>query len=130
MRLLLASLGLLLLGVGTSHAASSSFQRSCTDVRMEATSGEVYLFAQCRDRQGRYHPAELPLLGYHNDDGYLVRNGYENSSFQRSCDQYWLDVNNASVTLNGNCRTRNGQYRESRTELQDIHNDDGRLVGN
>ncbi|MDN2581790.1 CVNH domain-containing protein [Aquibium sp. ELW1220] len=130
MRLIPASFCLLLLGAAASHAAPSSFQRSCEDVQIEVAGGEVYLVAQCRDRAGRYRPAELRLYGYQNDDGYLVRNGYGKSSFQRSCDQYWLDVGRTSVFLNGNCRTRNGRFRESRIELQDISNDDGRLVGN
>lgn len=130
MRLILASFGLLLLGAGASQAASSSFQRSCDDIGIEVAGGDVFLVAQCRDRAGRYRPADLRLFGYQNDDGYLVRNGHGNSSFQRSCDQYWLDVRNRSVMLNGNCRTRNGRYRETRIELQDIRNDDGRLVGN
>ncbi len=130
MRLIPASFGLLLLGAGASQAASSSFQRSCDDIGIEVAGGDVFLVAQCRDRAGRYRPADLRLFGYQNDDGYLVRNGHGNSSFQRSCDQYRLDVRNRSVMLNGNCRTRNGRYRESRIELQDIRNDDGRLVGN
>lgn len=130
MRPIPASFGLLLLGAGASQAASSSFQRSCDDIGIEVAGGDVFLVAQCRDRAGRYRPADLRLFGYQNDDGYLVRNGHGNSSFQRSCDQYRLDVRNRSVMLNGNCRTRNGRYRESRIELQDIRNDDGRLVGN
>ncbi|TDP46201.1 CVNH domain-containing protein [Zavarzinia compransoris] len=128
MRFALCTLAALLLGGGAASAAPSSFQRSCSDIQIEVSGSDAYLVAQCKDRQGRYRNTELLLLGYQNIDGTLKRQGYEGASFQRSCDQYWLDVSHEKVFLNGSCKRRNGSYRQSRIELQGIHNDNGQLI--
>ena len=129
MRFLLLTVGALVLGSGAALADSSSFQRSCDDIQVEVADGGAYITAQCKDRRGRHKGAQIPLNGYQNDDGFLKKKGRDRASFQRSCDQYWLDVSPQAVFLNGNCRTRNGDYRQSRVEVRNIHNDDGRLVG-
>ena len=129
MRFLFIAAGLLLLPIAAAQAKPSSFQRSCDDIRIEVTSSGAYLSAQCRDGQGQYRATDMRLIGYQNDDGYLIRYGFENSSFQHSCDQYWLEVTDGWGALHGNCRSRDGSYVESEIELQGIENIGGQLIG-
>lgn len=129
MRFLLLTVGALVLGSGAALADPSSFQRSCDDIQVEVAGDDAYITAQCKDRRGRHKSAQIALTGYQNDDGFLKKKGHDRASFQRSCDQYWLDIAPQAVFLNGNCRTRRGDYRQSRVEVRNIHNDDGRLVG-
>ena len=74
-------------------------------------------------------PRHRPLVhGYENIDGRLMRRGFASSSFQRSCPQYGLKVDRQRVFLWGRCKTRRGQLRDSRVEVENIDNDNGNLV--
>ena len=111
----------------TAHAGPSSFQRSCSDIRIERPAGAVSIGATCRDRAGRNGPADFDLNGYHNIDGRLTFDGKGKSTFQRSCDRIDIRVNPERVMLVAECRDRNQNIRKTSVEIQDIQNIDGRL---
>lgn len=128
MRLLLLATGFLALGIGSAAAGSSSFQRSCTDIRLEVDRRSVYLSATCDNGRGRQRGTDIELTGIHNDDGRLVRGTPgAASSFQRSCRDIRIDASRKRVVLEATCQSRSGRWRDTRIEIEDIHNINGRL---
>jgi hypothetical protein len=125
---LIAAVAAAIACAGAAHAGPSSFQRSCSDIRLEHPAGDVVLVATCRDRAGRGHPADFELTGYHNIDGRLVFDGRGKSSFQRSCDRIDVAANQNGVLMVAHCRTRDQRVVRTSIEIQDLHNIDGRLV--
>lgn len=87
-RNLMNAFGLLLIcslvGISTSaKAGGATFQRSCTDSRIEGNE----LIASCRAINGSMRGSSITLKGIDNDDGNLVDTGNrgKDATYHRSC---------------------------------------------
>ncbi len=113
--------------IGPALAGPSSFQRTCSDVRVELDRDTLVLSGNCRDKRGRERPVAFDLDGYHVVDGRVVFDGQGKSTFRRSCVDRDLKVSPERVQLVLECKGRQGRTTQT-VELEDIHNDDGKLV--
>jgi hypothetical protein len=111
------------LGINSpASAGGATFQRSCSDIRMEGNE----LIASCRTSNGSIRGTSITLKGIENQDGNLVDTGNrsDNASFHRSCTN--ISVN--GDVLSASCLTINGATNNTSIELNDVANLDGYLT--
>jgi hypothetical protein len=125
-RLLLACL--LVTGAGSPALAASSFQNTCSQINFAYSGIAPTLTAICLTVAGTPHPSRLVLQGISNQNGTLTYSGGA-STFQRSCGNIQIVVNNAStVTLTALCRTMAGRSNPTSLPLDNISNNNGNLT--
>ena len=123
MKLLLA-LSIVLGAGGSVSAAESTFQNSCSDIKLAADGTTIT--AQCKKQNGTPIPASYTLQGVHNLDGKLSM-GEGASTYQQSCDTVRLQHNAKMARLTAICKTQNGRPSNTQLPLTDINNVDGVL---
>ena len=130
MRLIILATLFMATAIGSSLAAPSSFQRSCSNIDLNLESNNAWIVADCGDGSGRDRPAEIAIRGIYNDHGRLRLGNDFSSSFQRSCRDVVLDVNQNDVGIVATCGDGNGGEIRDSISIQNIHNRNGTLVYN
>lgn len=119
--------GSLFLTGGDASAKSSSFQKSCSGIDLDITDQDVWIVADCGDGNGRFVNTRIELRGINNGHGFLNKKGNGASSFQRSCDDIYLEWNDFSVKLNARCDNGNGGVNQTFLYINNIENRFGTL---
>lgn len=109
---------------GSASAAESTFQNSCSDIKLAADG--MTITAQCKKNDGTPVPASYALQGVHNVDGKLSM-GEGASTYQQTCDTVRLQHNAKMARLTAICKTKNGRPSNTQLPLTDINNIDGVL---
>lgn len=113
--------------MSAAKADHSSFQRSCTDISVDAVNEGAFLVANCGDGKGNLVVARLELFAIANIDGVLTRQATGASTFQRSCENIKVRANDKKVMLVADCKKRDQTVTRSKIELEDIENIFGEL---
>lgn len=113
--------------VVSAEAGHSSFQRSCTDIVIEAVHEGAYLTATCGDGKGKQVRSQLELFAIANIDGTLTRQASGPSTFQRSCSNITVNANDKRATLVADCKRRDQTVIRSKLEIEDVENIFGEL---
>lgn len=108
-------------------AAASSFQNSCSNIDFVYEGDNAALSATCLRANGTPNPSVVLIGGISNQNGQLTASGGA-SSFQKSCGNIQVQVQEGQVFLTALCRTTNGSSQPSKIELQDISNQNGVLT--
>lgn len=113
------------IGMSTAaFAAPSTFQNSCSDIKLSADAAKIT--ATCKKKDGTPVPATMDIVGVENVDGKLTRTGSK-TNFQETCHTPHLGTNDKHVVLTAICKKRNGAPSNTQLELMDINNIDGVL---
>lgn len=84
-----------------AYAAPSTFQKSCTDIKLSEDATKIT--ANCKKMDGTSIPASLDLGGVENIDGKLTKSG-KKTTFQQSCNTSNLGINDKHVHLTAICK--------------------------
>ncbi len=131
-RFLLTAGALLSLAAAPAFAAST-FQNTCSEIHFAYRNRDATIQAVCLKVDGSPNPTSLVLRGISNDNGKL---SYRNepgtlsglTTFQKSCGNIQIVVNEAEVTLSAICRMSNGSSVPTSLPLDNIANNNGHLV--
>jgi hypothetical protein len=115
------------LAATTPALANSSFQKTCSDIHFASMGDEAALEATCLRVDGAPHHSTLMLKGISNQNGVLTP-GHGHSTFQQTCRDVEILVNNSEVALSAHCATVDGRFVRSMLPLDDISNQDGQLT--
>ncbi|AXS42315.1 CVNH domain-containing protein [Breoghania sp. L-A4] len=111
---------------GRCSRGPSSFQRSCSNIRLKWDDDGAWITTNCRDRGGRNRRASIDLPGIENNDGRLMHSRRRaRSSFQRSCRDQHLNIDPNWVELLAVCRDRRGREHDAGIPVDNIANIDG-----
>lgn len=110
-----------------ANAVPSSFQQTCTDIKLTTSRGTATLSASCRKRDGTPVPTSLKLKNLTNVDGVLTLNPKDpEASFALTC--FTPKLKPETVTLSARCQNLAGSIRPwSSVVLENIGNFDGEL---
>ena len=108
--------------------AENTFQNTCSEIRFAYSGNNATLQAVCLRANGTPNQTSLTLQGISNQNGKLVQ-GSGASTFQQSCGNIQILVDNGpGVTLSAICRTTSGGANPTSLSLNNIANDNGKLV--
>ncbi|MFD2264907.1 CVNH domain-containing protein [Lacibacterium aquatile] len=113
---------------GAAFAEPSSFQQSCDRIQLDANDTSVWITAQCRTMRGDFKRTSYELRGIANIDGQLRQERKRETSFQRSCRDISLKWTEKNVQILALCKTMSGAERRTSFTLNDIQNNDGKLM--
>jgi hypothetical protein len=120
--------GSALLAAAMSPAlAQNSFQNTCSEFHFAYSGANPTLQAVCLKTDGAPNATSLTLQGIQNDNG-ILKQGTGPSAFQKSCGSIQILVDGPDVTLAALCKTVSGQYNSTSLPLNNINNDNGKLV--
>jgi len=123
-----AAFGLAALFAASPANANSTFPYTCSNTSFQYTStGLATIQSTCLQSNGMPHQTTLLLKGIGNQNGKLVQ-GTGNSTFQQSCGSIALMIEGPIVTLTAYCRMSNGSSNSTSLSLNNIANDNGKLV--
>lgn len=110
-----------------ANAVPSSFQQSCTDIKLTTAGGTATITASCRKADGTPIPASLNLKNLTNFNGKLTLNPEDPAaSFALTCDAAKLDT--TTVTLSARCKDARGVLKPATSVvLENIGNFNGQL---
>ncbi|MBB3980429.1 hypothetical protein GGR44_000060 [Sphingobium fontiphilum] len=90
-----------------ASAVPSSFQQTCTDIKLTTTRGSATISANCKKRDGTPIPASLKLKNLTNINGVLTLNPQDpGASFTLTC--FTPTLKPESVTLSARCQDSKG----------------------
>ena len=113
------------IGMSTAaFAAPSTFQNSCSDIKLSSDAGKIT--ANCKKKDGTPVPAMIDIQGVENIDGKLTKTG-KKTNFQETCHTPNLSTNDKHVVLTAICKKKNGAPSNTQLELMGINNIDGAL---
>jgi hypothetical protein len=108
--------------------AANTFQITCSEIHFAYSGNNATLQAVCLRANGTPNQTSLTLQGISNQNGKLVQ-GSGASTFQQSCGNIQVLVDNGpGVTLSAICRTTSGGANPTSLSLNNIANDNGKLV--
>lgn len=113
--------------MSAARADHSSFQRSCTDIGIDALNEGAFLVANCGDGKGNLVVARLELYAIANIDGVLTRQATGPSTFQRSCTNIIVRTSEKKANLVADCKKRDQTVVRSKIEIEDVENIFGEL---
>jgi hypothetical protein len=118
-----------LAGIAAAPAfAASTFQITCSEIHFAYSGNNATLQAVCLRANGTPNQTSLTLQGISNQNGKLVQ-GSGASTFQQSCGNIQILLDNGpNVTLSAICRTTAGSGNATSLSLNNIGNDNGKLV--
>ena len=120
--------GSALLAAAMSPAlAQNSFQNTCSEFHFAYSGANPTLQAVCLKTDGAPNATSLTLQGIQNDNG-ILKQGTGPSAFQKSCGSIQILVDGPDVTLAALCKTVSGQHNSTSLPLNNINNDNGKLV--
>ena len=128
MMVLTAAFGLAALCAASAASANSTFPYSCSNTKFQySLAGQPVIQSTCLGTDGAHHETGLVLQGITNQNGKLTQ-GTGLSAFQRSCGSIAVMTEGPIVTLIAYCRTNSGSYNSTSLSLNNIVNDNGKLV--
>jgi len=108
--------------------AANTFQITCSEIHFAYSGNSATLQAVCLRANGTPNATTLTLQGISNQNGKLVQGGGA-STFQQSCGNIMILLDNGpGVTLSAICRTTSGAGNATSLSLDNIANDNGKLV--
>ena len=119
----------MLAGIGAVPAlAANTFQITCSEIHFAYSGNNATLQAVCLRANGTPNQTSLTLQGISNQNGKLVQ-GSGASTFQQSCGNIQILLDNGpNATLSAICRTKSGSANPTSLSLNNIANDNGKLV--
>lgn len=109
-----------------AQAGPSSFQLTCSNVRVVYQGNQPAITATCLTAAGTPNDTSLIINGVSNQNGVLTQGGGA-SSFQQSCGNIRIDSSISGATLAAFCRTAAGAFNNTSLPLQNISNQNGVL---
>jgi hypothetical protein len=119
--------GVLLAAAMSPALAQNSFQNTCSEFRFAYSGSNPTFQAVCLKTDGTPNATSLTLEGIQNDNG-ILKQGTGASEFQKSCGSIQILVDGPDVTLAALCKSRSGQHNSTSLPLNNISNDNGKLV--
>ncbi|MBX3594881.1 CVNH domain-containing protein [Sphingomonas sp.] len=107
-------------------AGPSSFQQTCSDIKVTVAGGKATITASCAKANGQKIPASLAIKYVTNSNGVLTLNPQDaDGSFAQTCYAVALD---ASAKLTARCKDSRGVLKPATSlVLEDIGNFNGVL---
>jgi hypothetical protein len=119
--------GALLAATMSPALAQNSFQNTCSQFQFAYSGANPTLQAVCLKSDGTPNATSLTLQGIQNENG-VLKQGSGASAFQKSCGSIQILVDGPDVTLAALCKTTSGQFNSTSLSLNNINNDNGKLV--
>ncbi|HUJ48439.1 MAG TPA: CVNH domain-containing protein [Rhizomicrobium sp.] len=126
--IVLTAIGLAAFSAASPASANSTFPYTCSNTSFQySPTGQAAIQSTCLQANGMPNRTILILAGISNQNGKLVQ-GPGASTFQQSCGSIAIMTEGPIVTLTAYCRMSNGSSNSTSLSLNNIANDNGKLV--
>ena len=120
--------GCLLAATISPALADSTFPNTCSEIQFAYdAASDATIKAVCLRADGSANPTSLTLQGISNENGMLKQGGGP-ATFQKSCGNIRIIANGTGVLLSAQCRNTAGMFIPTSLTLNNISNQNGKLV--